>query len=86
VATKPYLQEINDGVSNPNLGLPVEQAFFRPQPPNGVGMACAQRDANSYVEVTVTSDRLKLDYRNENGGPLLDVDGTTRCGPYVLTR
>jgi len=85
VATKPFVQEINDATGNPNAGMLVEQAFFKPQPPNGVGMACAQGNANSYVEVTVTKGRLKIEYRNQDGGPLLDVDGTTPCGPYALT-
>jgi phosphodiesterase/alkaline phosphatase D-like protein len=85
VATKPFAQEINDTVSNPSAGMLIEQAFFKPQPPNGVGMQCAQGNANSYVEVTVKKDKLKIDYHNQNGGPLLDVGGTTRCGPYVLT-
>jgi phosphodiesterase/alkaline phosphatase D-like protein len=85
VATKPFAQEINDTVGNPSAGMAVEQAFFKPPPPNGVGMACAQGNANSYVEVTVTKGRLRIDYRNQDGGPLLDVDGTTPCGPYVLT-
>jgi phosphodiesterase/alkaline phosphatase D-like protein len=85
VATKPFAQEIDDAIGNPNAGTLVEQAFLKPQPPSGVGMACAQGDSNSYVEVTVRADRLKLAYRDEKGRPLLDVGGTSRCGPYVLT-
>jgi phosphodiesterase/alkaline phosphatase D-like protein len=85
VATRPYAQEINRVTENPNAGMIAEQAFFKPPPPNGVGMACAQANANSYAEVTVTKGRLRIDYRNQDGGPLLDADGTTPCGPYVLT-
>jgi alkaline phosphatase D len=85
VATKPFAQEINDTTGNPNAGLAVEQFFFKPQPPNGVGMECPQGDLNSYAEVTVTSGSLKLQYKNENGGPVMDANGTTPCGPYVLT-
>jgi hypothetical protein len=48
-------------------------------------MACAQGGENSYAEVTVRSDRLRVDYRDEDGETLMDVDGTTPCGPYVLT-
>ena len=85
VATKPFAQEIDD-VSAPGDGVLVEKAFFKPQPPNGVGMECAQGNLNSYAEVTVTSSTLKLEYKDENGGPVLDADGTTPCGPYVLTK
>ena len=63
----------------------IEKAFFKPAPPGGVGMACAQGDLNSYAEVTVTSGELKIEYKDQNGKPVLDADGTTPCGPYVLT-
>jgi phosphodiesterase/alkaline phosphatase D-like protein len=85
VATKPYVQEINDTTGNPNAGSLIEQAFFKPAPPNGVGMQCAQGNENSYAEVTVSSGKLKIQYKNEDGGPILDTDGVTPCGPYVMT-
>jgi alkaline phosphatase D len=85
VATKPFAQEIDDTTGKAGNGVLVEKAFFKPQPQSGVGMACAQGDLNSYAEVTVTSGTLKVDYKNENGGPVMDADGTTPCGPYVLT-
>jgi len=85
VATKSFAQEIDDTTGTAGSGVLVEKAFFKPQPPNGVGMECAQGDLNSYAEVTVTGSTLKLQYKNENGGPVLDADGTTPCGPYTLT-
>ena len=85
VATKPFTQEIDDTVHNPFAGSLIEQLFLKPPPPSGLGMACAQGDANSYAEVTVTGAKLKVDYRNEDGGPLLDANARSRCGPYVLT-
>jgi hypothetical protein len=85
VATTPFWQEIDEVTGDDGNGKLLSQAFFKPQPPNGVGMACAQGGENSYAEVTVRSDRLRVDYRDEDGETLMDVDGTTPCGPYVLT-
>jgi phosphodiesterase/alkaline phosphatase D-like protein len=85
VATKPFAQEIDDVAGAPGDGVLVEKAFFKPKPPSGVGMECAQGDLNSYAEVTVTSGKLTIAYKDENGGPVLDADGVTPCGPYVLT-
>jgi hypothetical protein len=50
-----------------------------------MGMACAQGGENSYAEVTVTSGTLTVEYKDEDGNTLLDSDGTTPCGPYLLT-
>jgi phosphodiesterase/alkaline phosphatase D-like protein len=85
VATKPFAQEINDTAGNPQAGGLVEQFFFKPSPPNGVGMACYQGNLNSYAEVTVTGSTLKVEYKNENGGPVVNPAGGGTCGPYVLS-
>jgi alkaline phosphatase D len=85
VATAPFWTEINDTVDNPNAGPLVSNLFFKPPPPNGMGMACAQGGENSYAEVTVTSSQLTVAYKDEDGNTLLDSDGATPCGPYVLT-
>ena len=50
-----------------------------------MGMACAQGGENSYAEVTVTASTLRIAYKDEDGNTLLDSDGSTPCGPYVLT-
>jgi hypothetical protein len=86
VATKPFWQEIDDTVGGTGRGRLLSQVFFKPPPPNGVGMDCAQGGENSYAEVTVKSRRLKVEYKDESGETLLDVNGTTPCGPYVFTR
>jgi alkaline phosphatase D len=85
VATKPFQEEINDTTGNPNAGHLVSQLFFHPNPPSGMGMFCAQGDANSYAEVTVSGSSLKVEYKDENGNQLLDFDNSTPCGPYTLT-
>ena len=85
MATTPFWQEIDEATGNDGNGKLLSQAFFKPQPPNGVGMACAQGGENSYSEVTVRRGSLRIEYRDENGNTIKDVDGTTPCGPYVLT-
>ena len=84
VATKPFWQEIDDTTGTSGSGQLISNAFFKPPPPNGMGMSCAQGGENSYAEVTVTSGTLTVEYKDENGNILLDSDGSTPCGPYVL--
>ncbi len=84
VATKPFSQEIDDTTGTPGSGAAVSAAFFKPAPPSGMGMFCAQGNANSYAEVTVASGQLKIAYKDENGNTLKDTNGTDDCGPYTL--
>jgi hypothetical protein len=49
-------------------------------------MACAQGGQPSYAEVTVKRGSLTVEYKQADGSPVVDVDGTTPCGPYVLNR
>jgi hypothetical protein len=90
VGTKTFWQEIDDVTGVANSGKTISNAFFKPpatgnSPGGGMGMACAQGGENSYGEVTVTKDTLKVVYKDEDGNVLLDSDGSTPCGPYVLT-
>ncbi len=85
VATTPFSQEIEETTGIPGSGPLVIGAFFKPPPPNGMGMACSQGNMNSYAQVTVSASKLKIEYKDENGNQLLDSDGTTPCGPYTLT-
>jgi len=85
VATKPFWQEVDDSTGGSGNGLIVSNGFFKPAPPIGVGMSCAQGGMNSYAEVTVSASKLKVEYKDENGNTLLDSDGSTPCGPYTLT-
>jgi phosphodiesterase/alkaline phosphatase D-like protein len=85
VATRNFEGEIDDTTGQPGSGHAVSVAFFKPPPPDGTGMACANGNVNSYAEVTVTGSTLKVAYKDENGNTVKDVDGSTDCGPYVLT-
>jgi alkaline phosphatase D len=86
VATNPFWGEIDDVTGNEGSGELLSRVFFKPPPQTGVGMACAQGGQNSYAEVTVERGSLTVEYKNADGSPVIDVDGTTPCGPYVLTR
>ena len=84
VATNTFWAEIDDTVETPGSGELLSQLFFKSDPPDGVGMFCAQGDQNSYGQVTVTKKKLKIEYKSEDGGPVSDVDDSI-CGPYTLT-
>jgi alkaline phosphatase D len=89
VATTPFWQEIDEVSGATGSGKAISNAFFKPaatgsSPPGGMGMACAQGGENSYAQVTVTATALRIAYKDEDGNTLLDSDGATPCGPYVL--
>jgi len=86
VATRPFWQEIDETTGEPGSGELLSQVFFKPPPQQGVGMACAQGDQPSYAEVTVKRGTLTVEYKKADGSPVVDVDGTTPCGPFVLSR
>jgi alkaline phosphatase D len=83
VATKPFWEEIDDTTGEPGSGELLSQVFFKPPPPQGVGMACAQGGQDSYAEVTVKRGSLTVEYKKPDGSPVTDINGTP-CGPYVL--
>jgi phosphodiesterase/alkaline phosphatase D-like protein len=92
IATANYALEIDDAVGGPYAGL-IHSAFFKPVPPNGVGMTCAGMDQFSYAEVTVSGSELKVELKALGaGGRVLDTadiaanPGAAPCGPYVIPR
>jgi phosphodiesterase/alkaline phosphatase D-like protein len=90
VATKQFWQEIDDTEGVPEGSGPlISELFFAPPPSQnpsagGLGMSCDQGQTNSYAEVTVSKKSVKIEYKDENGGPVLDTSGN-QCGPYVLS-
>ena len=92
IATKTYTREISDTVDNESAGPLVHDAFFKPPPPNGVGMQCAAMDQFSYAQVTVTRNQLRVqlrDIRNDRVKDTGDRDqaaAAPACGPYVFNR
>ena len=86
VATNPFWGEIDDTTGRSGNGELLSKVFFKPPPQQGVGMLCAQGSQPSYAEVTVTGKNLTVAYKKADGSVVTDVDGTTPCGPYVMTR
>jgi phosphodiesterase/alkaline phosphatase D-like protein len=82
VATRTFAKEIDNALDRPGTADLVRNAFFKPAPPNGIGMKCASIDTYSYAQIKVTSKRFRL--------ALKDLDGKTvketgrSCGPYTL--
>jgi phosphodiesterase/alkaline phosphatase D-like protein len=73
IATAPFSLEISDAIGNPNGGELVHDFFFKPQPPDGVGMQCAAMDQFSYAQVRVTGKQLTVDLLDANDQPVRDT-------------
>ena len=84
VATNTVWKEIDSTTNSPGAGKLLSQAFFSPQPPTGVGMACSQGDVFSYAEVEVSSSSVTIHPKDAQGNTVKDTDGTTPCGPYTI--
>jgi alkaline phosphatase D len=83
VATKNFGQEIDDATGQPGSGAAIRNLFFKPQPPNGIGMRCAVIDQFSYGQVKVTRNRLTITPKDAAGRPLKEPEGNP-CGPVVI--
>ena len=83
VATNTYAREIDSFLGAPGFGAIVTAAFFKPEPPRGLGLRCVQTDAYGYAQVTVTPTTLTVAPRTASGGVVLDATGTP-CAPLVV--
>ena len=81
-ATANYALEIDDATGIPGAGNLVDNLFFEPPPPGGIGMQCSVLDQFSYGDVEVTSSKLTITPKGIDGAPLTSSDGP--CGPFVL--
>ena len=81
-ATASFAREINDTVGLPFAAPLIDNLFFEPQPPSGLGMQCSGIDQFSYGEVTASSTQLTITPKDIHGNPLTTDDGA--CGPFVL--
>ena len=84
VATNTYAKEIDDFLGSPGSGAVVTGAFFKPAPPNGLGLRCAQTDAYGYAQVTVGPTTLRVAPKTASGAPVRDATGVP-CAPLVVT-
>ena len=78
------VMRVDSILGTPGAGTAVAALFFKPQPPNGVGMRCAALDTYSYAEVNVTTKRLTVAMKDAKGRPVREATGTA-CAPLVLT-
>jgi alkaline phosphatase D len=83
VATNTYAKEIDSFLGAPGFGAVVTGAFFKPAPPRGLGLRCAQTDEYGYAQVTVTSTALTVQPRTASGGVVLDASGGP-CAALVV--
>jgi phosphodiesterase/alkaline phosphatase D-like protein len=83
VATRTFAKEIDDTLGRPGTADLVRGAFFKPPPPNGVGLKCAALDVYSYGQIHVTAKRFRIALKDLNGRTVKESDGRA-CGPYTL--
>jgi alkaline phosphatase D len=84
VATNTFAKEIDGFLGTPGAGTAIGALFFKPPPPNGMGMRCAALDTYSYSQVTVTARTLTVAMKDARGRPVQEATGVA-CAPLVLT-
>ena len=84
VATNPFDKEINPQTGRDDAGDLITAAFFKPEPPNGVGMNCAAY-AYSYTQVKVTKSSVTLTPKDLAGKGVKEKDGKA-CGPFTISK
>jgi len=84
VATNTYSKEIDEALQSTGTGSLLNALFFKPAPPNGIGMQCAATDVYSYAQVRVTSTQLTITPKDLNGEPVRELGGAP-CGPFTVT-
>jgi phosphodiesterase/alkaline phosphatase D-like protein len=78
VATANFGIEIDDATGRPNSGALVDNLFFTPPPPGGMGMRCSVLDQFSYGQVRVTSSRLTITPKGIDGRPITEEGRSCR--------
>jgi len=84
VATNTFAKEIDGFLGQKGAGTAIGALFFKPAPPNGMGMRCAALDTYSYAQVTVTARRFTVALKDAKGQPVREATGV-QCAPLVLT-
>jgi hypothetical protein len=84
VATNSFAKEIDGFLGTPGAGTAIGALFFKPPPPNGMGMRCAALNTYSYAEVKVTARALTVAMKDVRGRPVQEAIGVA-CAPLVLT-
>lgn len=84
VATNTFAKEIDGFLGSKGAGTAIGALFFKPAPPNGMGMRCAALDTYSYAQVTVTARRFTVALKDAKGRPVREATDV-ECTPLVLT-
>jgi alkaline phosphatase D len=84
VATNTFAKEIDRYLGQKGAGTAIGALFFKPSPPNGMGMRCAALDTYSFAEVTATARALTIELKDAKGRLVREVTGTA-CAPLVLS-
>jgi alkaline phosphatase D len=84
VATNTFSNEIDRYLGSNGAGTAIGAVFFKPAPPQGVGMRCAALDVYSYAEVTVAARRLTVALKDLDGRLVREATGTP-CAPLVVS-
>lgn len=83
VATNTYQREIDSFLGAAGTGAFINALFFKPPPPRGLGLVCANTDQFGYSEVRVTATVLTVTPKSDRGVPVKDSTGAP-CGPLVV--
>jgi alkaline phosphatase D len=83
-ATNTFAKEIDGFLGQKGAGTAIGALFFKPAPPNGMGMRCAALDTYSYAQVTVTARRFTVALKDAKGQPVREAT-SFECAPLVLT-
>ena len=75
VATNTYAKEIDGFLGSPGSGALVNALFFKPAPPQGLGLACSAVDQYGYAEVAVTATTLTATPKTPTGARVVDASG-----------
>ena len=82
VATRTYAKEFDEATGKPGTGQLAHDLFYKPKPPDGLGLLCANFDVYSYAQVTASSTSLKVSMRDLNNQPV--KDGNTTCPTFTV--
>lgn len=83
VATKTQNREVDETLGRAGYGSAIVNLFYKPAPPNGIGMLCAAADVYSYAEIRVTGTTFTATPKDLNGKLVREETGAP-CGPLVL--
>jgi alkaline phosphatase D len=84
VATNTQNDEVDATLGRPGMGSALVNLFYKPQPPRGVGMACASADVYSYAEVRVAAATITVTPKDSQGRIVREETGGA-CGPFTFT-